>query len=191
MKRFASISLFSLVILGFLSVAIAADAPKDEKKRTSVGKYATAAEAYEMWSANPKTVKIVDVRTQEEYVFVGHPPMACNIPSKLWTGKWDAEKKSYVLEDNPQFEALVKTKSGSGITVIVMCRSGHRSAAAVERLAKAGLTNVYNMIDGFEGDVVKDNDSYYKGKRIFNGWRNSGAPWTYALDPALIYLPQK
>ena len=31
-------------------------APKDEKKHTTIGKYATAAEAYEMWKANPDKV---------------------------------------------------------------------------------------------------------------------------------------
>lgn len=33
-----------------------------------------------------------------------------------------------------------------------MCRSGGRSAAAVNLLAGAGFTNVYNITDGMEGD---------------------------------------
>ena len=33
-----------------------------------------------MWEADPENVKILDVRTPEEYLFVGHPPMAWKIP---------------------------------------------------------------------------------------------------------------
>ena len=50
---------------------------------------------------------------------------------------------------------------------------------AVNALAKAGFTNVYNIIDGMEGDMVDDPESTYFGKRMKNGWKNSGLPWTY------------
>ena len=55
---------------------------------------------------------------------------------------------------------------------------------AVNALAKAGFTQVHNIIDGFEGDKVEDPESVYHGKRMRNGWKNS-APWTYRLDPAV------
>jgi len=60
---------------------------------------------------------------------------------------------------------------------------------AVNILAKEGFTKIYNIIDGFEGDAVKETGSPDYGKRTLNGWRNSGAPWTYDLDRALLYLP--
>ena len=44
-------------------------------------------------------------------------------------------------------------------TLMVMCRSGGRSAIAVNFLAKAGFKNVYNIIDGMEGDANADSDS--------------------------------
>jgi len=162
-------------------------APADAKKHTSLGKYITAKEAYDTWKAGPDKIKIIDCRIVEEYAFVGHAPMAHNIPSKLWTGKWDAEKKQYDMPDNPDFEAQIKAKFKADDMIAIMCRSGHRSAASVERLAKAGFTNVYNISDGFEGDVLSNEESYFNGKRVVNGWKNSGAPWTYALDPALVY----
>ncbi len=31
----------------------------------------------------------------------------------------------------------------------------------------------------------------FDGKRMKNGWKNSGAPWTYELDPELMYMPSK
>ena len=46
-------------------------------------------------------------------------------------------------------------------TIVAMCRSGGRSAFAINMLAKAGFVNVYNIIDGFEGDTVDD-----PGKRL-------------------------
>ncbi len=49
-------------------------------KRTKPGLYMTAKEAYEAWKAGPDRVKIIDVRTPEEYLFVGHPTMAWKIP---------------------------------------------------------------------------------------------------------------
>ena len=42
-------------------------------KQTALGLYVTAKEAYEKWKAEPEKVKIIDVRTPEEYLFVGHP----------------------------------------------------------------------------------------------------------------------
>ena len=181
-----------LLVVSFCSMAWSeTPAPKDERKHTTLGKYATSFEAYEMWKANPTKVKIIDCRIAEEYAYVGHAPMAFNIPSMLWTGKWNAEKKDYDLEPNAEFEALVKQKAGADDTIMIICRSGHRSSAAVNRLAKAGFTNVYNIVDGFEGDVVTDEESYSRGKRVKNGWKNSPAPWTYQMDPALVYQGSK
>ncbi len=188
MKRRASIWVSMLVLVAFSAAALAADVPSDEKKRTSLNKYVTALEAYEMWKADPQKVAILDVRTPEEYVFVGHPAMAVNIPSEVWTGKWSDEKKDFPLAPNPDFEAQVKTRFKTDDTLLVICRSGHRSAAAIERLVAAGFTNLYNVVDGFEGDKVADAESYFKGKRMRNGWKNSGAPWTYDLDPNLVFM---
>ena len=99
-------ALAALLVTCFCTMAWAqTPAPKDERKHTPLGKYATSFEAYEMWKADPAKVKIVDVRTPEEYAFVGHAPMAVNIPSMLWTGKWNAEKKDFDLEANAEFEA--------------------------------------------------------------------------------------
>jgi len=190
-KRFLSGLGVFFVFLTFVSVAFAlTQPPTDVKKQTQAGKYVNAMEAYEMWKANPDKVKILDCRTQEEYAFVGHATMAYNIPSKLWTGKWNKEKMEYDLQDNPDFEPQAKKIFTNTDTIMVMCRSGHRSAASVNRLTKAGFSNVYSIVDGFSGDKIKDAESYFDGKRIKNGWENSGAPWTNDMDAKLIYLPE-
>jgi hypothetical protein len=55
-------------------------------KQTALGLYVTAKEAYENWQAEPDKVKVIDVRTPEEFLFVGHPTMAWKIPVAAQTG---------------------------------------------------------------------------------------------------------
>jgi rhodanese-related sulfurtransferase len=50
-----------------------------------------------------------------------------------------------------------------------MCRSGGRRAIAINTLAEAGFTRQYNIIDGMEGDLVKDEESVFYGQRLVNG----------------------
>jgi rhodanese-related sulfurtransferase len=162
-----------------------------EKKQTSLGLYVTAQEAYGMWKADPKRVKILDVRTPEEYLFVGHGEMARNIPLLFVKYQWNADKNEPVVEPNPDFMARVKSAYSATDTLLVTCRSGGRSAIAVNMLAKAGFVNAYNIIDGMEGDKVNDPESVYQGKRMKNGWKNSGAPWTYDVNPELIWVSNR
>jgi rhodanese-related sulfurtransferase len=159
-----------------------------QAKQTILGLYLTAKEAYEMWKADPERIKVLDVRMVEEYVFLGHAEAAVNIPVAFPKYQWHAEKQKYGFEINPDFIDHVKEVFMPGDTIVAMCRSGGRSAAAINMLAKVGFTNIYNIIDGFEGDTVNDPESVYHGKRMKNGWKNS-APWTYDLDPAVVWIP--
>jgi rhodanese-related sulfurtransferase len=159
-----------------------------EKKQTGLGLYVTSREAYDMWKADPQGVHIIDVRTPEEYIFVGHAEMARNIPLGFITYQWNAEENEPVFELNPVFAPAVMGAYGLADTLLITCRSGGRSALAVNGLAKAGFTNVYNVIDGFEGDKVAEEGSLYLGKRLKNGWRNSGLPWTYDGDLELLWI---
>ena len=149
----------------------------------------TAQEAFSKWHIDPNSVKILDVRTPAEYVFVGHAPMAVNILLLLFKNEFDTEKNKPLMPFNENFVAEVKKKFKETDTILVMCRSGGRSAKAVNLLGEAGFKNVYNIVDGFEGDKLDIEGSYYNGKRLVNGWKNSGAPWTYELDSKLLYLP--
>lgn len=161
-----------------------------EEKLTALGLYVTAREAYGMWQSDSGQIKVLDVRTFEEYVLIGHAAMAANIPLAFPTYNWDANKSNYSVVVNADFVVHVKARFALDDTIFVMCRSGGRSAMAVNTLAKAGFANVHNIIDGFEGDKVDDPESIYHGKRMRNGWKNS-APWTYKLDPELVWLPSE
>ena len=61
---------------------------------------------------------------------------------------------------------------------------------AIDQLAAAGFTNAYNVLDGMEGSRVDDADSVFDGMRMKNGWKNSGLPWTYDIDPGRMLLPE-
>ncbi len=159
-------------------------------KQTVLGLYVTAAEAYEKWKADPDGVKILDVRTPEEFMFVGHPAMAWNIPFMLQTYEWDAAKGKLPMVPNPEFLDRVRGTFKPTDTILIMCRSGGRSAHAVDVVAEAGFKKAYSVIDGMEGDVVDDPESVFQGKRMMNGWKNSGLPWTYSLDAERMALPK-
>jgi len=157
-----------------------------KEKQTSLSLYLTSTEAYKKWGAAPEAVKVLDVRTPEEYIFVGHPEMAVNIPLVFQTHCWSEEKGHFDVAPNTEFVAQATEWAKPSDVLLVMCRSGGRSAMAVDLLAKAGFEHAYNVIDGMEGDLVQDPESLYVGKRMKNGWKNSGLPWTYELDPECV-----
>ena len=165
-----------------------AELPKG--KQTTLGLYVTAREAYEKWQAAPDQVKIIDVRTPEEYLFVGHPTMAWKIPVAVQLYQWDAEKKQYPMKLLPDFVSRVQAVAKPDDTLLVMCRSGGRSAIAVNMLAKAGFTKAYNVIDGMEGDANADSDQVAQAQPLKEGWKNSGCPWTKKLTPERMVLPK-
>ncbi len=161
-----------------------------KEKQTVLGLYVTSKEAYEKWKADPEKVMILDVRTPEEFLFVGHPAMAWKIPIAVQLYEWDAEKKAFPIKPLPDFVSRVKEVAKPDDTILIMCRSGGRSAIAVNMLAQAGFRNAYNITDGMEGDTVEEPGSVFQGQRLKNGWKNSGCPWTYNLTPDRMILPK-
>ena len=164
-----------------------------EKKQTKLGLYMTTEQAYKHTMGNMDETLFLDVRTPSELNYLGAATvMDAHVPFVFMdsTG-WNDKKHRYLRAKNTNFvadvEARLKQKNlAKDSAVILMCRSGKRSATAVNTLADAGFTKVYSVVDGYEGDKAKDGES--KGKRTVNGWKNSGLPWTYSLDRDLMYL---
>jgi rhodanese-related sulfurtransferase len=159
-----------------------------EAKQTVLGLYVTAKEAYAKWQAEPEKVKIIDVRTPEEFLYVGSPEMAWKIPVAAQSYEWDATKGEFPMTLLPDFPARVSTIAKPDDTIMVMCRSGGRSAIAANLLAKAGFKCVYNIIDGMEGDANGDSDKVAQAQPLTDGWKNSGCPWTKKLTPERMVL---
>ena len=198
-RRLTALAALAAIVLAATLIASAAETVKpaavtagDEvpkKKRTTLGLYVTAAQAYEMWKSTPDKVKVIDVRTPEEYAFIGHPEKAWNIPFAFVTYQRKEGKFEYKVEWNLDFVTEVKSIAEPADILLIMCRSGDRSAMAVNKLAAAGFTNAYTVTDGFEGDKVTDPGSVFVGKRMKNGWKNS-APWVYGIDPEKVILEE-
>ena len=131
---FFSLVLTTLVCQGCIAGAStnekAAEAESPKDKQTLLERQVTAEEAYEKWRAAPDSVKVLDVRTLEEYLFVGHAPMSRNIPLYYQTEEWDAKKERFAMVPNLDFVYQVKQVASVDETILVMCRSGTRSAKA-------------------------------------------------------------
>jgi rhodanese-related sulfurtransferase len=192
MKKLTLVSLTAYLTLAATS-ALAIDASAvPEIKRTQIGMYLTSAEAYEM--ALREKLLFIDVRTRAEVNFLGMPTVAdANIPYMELDNmySWDEKKGVFKMEPNSGFVTEVQDRlKQKGLApngkIVVMCRSGDRSAKAVDLLAKAGYQNVYSVIDGYEGDVAKEGD--HKGQRVVNGWRNGNLPWSYSLPKDKMYF---
>jgi rhodanese-related sulfurtransferase len=144
-----------------------------------------------LWQADPQNVTLIDVRTPEEYVFVGHPEMAWSIPVRFNVVESDGEYGALTMKQNATFVTEVKKIAQQEDTIMVICRSGSRSAAAANLLVEAGFQRVFNIVDGVEGDKVDDPESVFHGKRMKNGWKNAGLPWTYDVVQGRMRLSQE
>lgn len=164
------------------------------KKHTKAGLYLSSKGAYEVLKTEASKILFLDVRTRGEVAYTGMPIAAdSNVPFKLTnaTYQWNDKKGMFNMVANPKFvEAATQRLQQKGLTktdkVFVMCRSGGRSAKAADALTAAGFTQVYSVIDGYEGDTVKEGE--LKGKRTLNGWKNSNLPWSFALDKNKMYF---
>ncbi|ABE36045.1 rhodanese-like domain protein [Paraburkholderia xenovorans LB400] len=105
---------------------------------------------------------LVDVRTAEERKFVGLVPGSLHVAWATGTS----------LTRNPRFVRELEARTGKDAVVLLLCRSGNRSALAAEAAAKAGFTQVFNVLEGFEGDL---DGAQRRGSS--NGWRFHGLPW--------------
>ena len=162
-------------------------------KLTKLGQYLSSPEAAKFVEQNASKTLFLDVRTTAEVAFLGMPMQAdASVPymKEPEFPVWDGVKATFKLEPNPDFLPEVRRRlRAKGLepndSIVLICRSGDRSAAATNLLAQAGFKNVYSVVDGFEGDLAADGPK--AGQRAVNGWKNAGLPWSYKLDRAKMY----
>ena len=114
---------------------------------------------------------LIDVRSSMEFLFVGHPKGSVHVP---WI-----DAPEWVI--NPQFVTEVRKVMLGGIgtvehtgdaPVVLICRSGKRSLEAGMLLIEKGFSEVYNISEGFEGEL---DDTHHRS--TLGGWRFHGLPW--------------
>jgi rhodanese-related sulfurtransferase len=120
----------------------------------------TPAEAWELVAE--QAAVLVDVRTAEERKFVGYVPGTLSIPWQTGTS----------MQTNPRFLRELESKVSKDTPLLLLCRSGARSIAAARAATKAGFKHVYNVSEGFEGEL---DTSRQRGHG--EGWRFRGLPW--------------
>ena len=116
--------------------------------------------AWDLFSAGEAL--LVDVRTTEERKFVGHVPGSLHV---AWASGTN-------LTRNPRFARELEAKVGKHANILLLCRSGKRSVLAAEVATKAGFTRVFNVLEGFEGEI---DEQRHRGG--LGGWRSHGLPW--------------
>lgn len=188
LKTFWMLAFASVFFVGQIAVAGEWDSIP-EKKVSALKLYMHPKEAYEIMSGeDAKKTLFVDIRTSQEAMFVGMSTLVdASVPYMVMADipEYDASRKGYKMVPNSGFlSTMDELLKGKGLAktdrVILICRSGDRSATAATLMSKAGYTNVYSVLEGFEGDMSKD------GRRSVNGWKNDGLPWSYELPAAKL-----
>ncbi|GAX81256.1 hypothetical protein CEUSTIGMA_g8688.t1 [Chlamydomonas eustigma] len=96
-------------------------------------------QAYELLKSG---VRYLDVRTVEEFLG-GHAPKALNIPVKL--------KTETGMAPNVRFQAEVsELVPNKAETIVVGCKSGARSVAAIQLLSQEGYSDLQNLVGGWD-----------------------------------------
>lgn len=129
----------------------------------------TPKEAWQMCQENSR-VLLIDIRSSMEHLFVGHPAGSIHIP-------WIDEPEWTV---NPNFLTDIRKLVLGGVVggdddsvpIVLICRSGKRSKEAGELLLASGFHNVYNVNEGFEGELDENHH-----RSTVGGWRYHGLPW--------------
>lgn len=130
----------------------------------------TPKQAWQLLQENPKSL-LVDVRSNMEFLFVGHPSGAVHIP---WIDEPD-----WII--NPHFVTDIRKlilggisdhHSEANVPIVLICRSGKRSLEAGELLMESGFTDVFNVSEGFEGEL----DEHHHRSSL-GGWRFADLPW--------------
>lgn len=122
----------------------------------------TPREAHELLRHAPGA-RLVDVRTRAELDWVGRISGAAEVEWQSYPGG----------QPNPHFLQQLEQQVDPESLVMFICRSGGRSHAAATAAARAGFTNCYNVLEGFEGD--KDTQGH---RNTVGGWRHAGLPWS-------------
>lgn len=129
----------------------------------------TPPKAWELVSHDPRAV-IIDVRSSMEFLFVGHPVGSVHVPwidAPEWT-----VNPHFVTEVRKVMLGGIGSGGGHDAPVILICRSGKRSLEAGKLLLGNGFNEVYNVSEGFEGELDANHHRSTTG-----GWRFHGLPW--------------
>jgi len=155
------------MVLGLLLIVFTACVSSEEIQEI------TPQQAFQM--VEKESTYLIDVRSIAEYVFIGHPEMAYNVPLSFWS------EMDQAFVPNQNFVEDIKKRFNPEDDLVFICRSGGRSMRAAQLMSDAGYTSVFNVNEGFEGR--KDENGY----RTLEGWKNRNLPYVYDQIDELRY----
>jgi len=127
-------------------------------------------QAWELVNNNQRVV-MIDVRSSMEFLFVGHPKGSVHVP---WIDapEWTVNPDFVTEVRKVMLGGIGMGEHGGDAPVVLICRSGKRSLEAGNLLINNDFTEVYNITDGFEGELDQDHH-----RSTVGGWRYHGLPW--------------
>ena len=130
----------------------------------------TPKEAAKIMKDDPRAL-LVDVRSSMEYLFVGHPKRAVHV---AWIDVPELKVNEHFVTEIRQLllGGIVRNDEIHSAPILLICRSGKRSLEAGRQLIEDGMINVYNVDEGFEGELDENHQRSTSG-----GWRFHGLPW--------------
>ena len=155
----------------------------------------SAEEAFSLIEEEGDRILFLDVRDPVEIMFVGATNLVdANVPFLLVDRqRWNPKSGTFFLERNPAFvrqvASALETKGlDRDARIITMCRSGSsRGRPSAEFLRDNGFPGALYIEHGFQGD--RAGEGPMAGRRVVNGWQNSGLPWESKMDPGKIFRP--
>ena len=126
--------------------------------------------AWDLIQKEPK-VAFIDVLSDMEYLFIGHPLGSVNIP---WIEEPNWEVNPHFVRDVRKLVlgGVIDSPEHHSVPVLLICRRGNRSDEAGKLLVENGFKRVYNIVQGFEGEL---DDNHQRG--TIAGWRFDNLPW--------------
>ncbi|HEX2889667.1 rhodanese-like domain-containing protein [Vineibacter terrae] len=113
---------------------------------------------------------LIDVRTAAEWAYVGGPDLR-TIGKAPLTIEWQTFPS---MQIDPDFVAkLAQHVAARDVPLLMLCRSGARSAAAATAMTAAGYRWCFNVASGFEGIL---DAAGHRGSA--SGWKADGLPWS-------------
>jgi rhodanese-related sulfurtransferase len=135
----------------------------DENRKVSPTK------AWDMMQSDPAVV-LIDVRSDMEFLMIGHPQGAVNVPwidAPNWT-----VNEAFVANVRKALLGRVSPARRQSQALLLICRSGNRSQDAAMALRAEGLRDIYVIDGGFEGPLDENHH-----RNTVSGWRYEKLPW--------------
>jgi rhodanese-related sulfurtransferase len=137
--------------------------------------YAGELEPTDVWErlkSEPR-LPLIDCRTIAEWSYVGVPDLS-SLGQETILVEWQRFPDMSV---NPDFVDTLKSELGArglgrDTPLYFLCRSGVRSRSAAAAMTRAGYSNSYNILYGFEGNL---DEAGQRGHLA--GWKKSKLPW--------------